>query len=87
MTWNEIQIEALKKMFLNKENLETSKINEWVKINMWSPDLAVRTPQHQYLICLKIYILSGRVIPRIDIALERTLAIVSTSTSLYWRRS
>ena len=29
MTWNEIQIEALKKMFLNKENLETSKINEY----------------------------------------------------------
>lgn len=29
MTWNEIQIEALKKMFLNKENLETSKIDEY----------------------------------------------------------
>ena len=28
------------------------------------------------------YILSGRVIPRIDIALARTLAIVSMSTSL-----
>ena len=32
------------------------------------------------------YILSGRVIPSIDIAFERTLAIVSTNTSLYWRR-
>lgn len=29
MTWNEIQIEALKKMFLNKENLETSKMDEY----------------------------------------------------------
>ena len=31
------------------------------------------------------YILSGSVIPRIDIALLSTLAIVSTSTRRYWR--
>lgn len=29
MTWGEIQIESLKKMFLNKENLEATKLNEY----------------------------------------------------------
>lgn len=29
MTWNEIQLESLKKMFLNKENLEVSKMEEY----------------------------------------------------------